>query len=97
MENEQNEKTEEVKRGRGRPAGSVSYIGVKLLDLIHIFREDSTILVDKSYCVVLKMNGLSYIKLTREQVQKIQDENDCSPVLVKEYDFDKTDFVETSE
>lgn len=43
---------------RGRPAGSVSFIPVKLTDLNKILKPDAVVLVDRRYAILLGSNSV---------------------------------------
>ncbi len=49
----------EVRRSRGRPTGSCSYIVVSLASLNKILNPDSQVLIDRTYGKLLKINNLA--------------------------------------
>jgi hypothetical protein len=55
---------------RGRPAGSVSYIGVKLSDLNSILKPDAIVLVDKRYEYLINANDMTTKKVEPENVEE---------------------------
>lgn len=58
-----------VKRGRGRPKGSVGFVGVRLEDLMRVLQPASIVLVDKSMLTILKAQGVILQDTNRPEAQ----------------------------
>jgi hypothetical protein len=67
-------------KSRGRPAGSVSFIGVKLSDLNKILIEDAIVLVDRRYKDLIDANSLETHAIKGEAIETV---NASAPVDFK--------------
>ena len=55
---------------RGRPQGSVSYIGVKLSDLNSILKPNAIVLVDKRYSALIGAHDFVATKVDADNVEE---------------------------
>jgi hypothetical protein len=52
---------ETEKRGRGKPKGSTSCVGIPLSELNKVFKEDAIILVSRTYLQFLNQNAVKTV------------------------------------